>query len=213
MTPVTAQTVLTHTVVSQPRLCPEIRLRLVTPSCRLWRADEADLADLGLADPYWAFCWAGGQALARFILDRPERVRGRRVLAFGAGGGIEAIAAARSGAAKVCAADVDPVAAAAVALNAELNEVQIDTTCDDLLGCTDLPYDLILAADVCYEAGLAQDVVRWLHAVTKAGRVAALVADPKRGFVTGPMRALATYEASSDNDIDQSVTTHVFAMP
>src|ERR1041384_4021397 len=99
--------ILRHTLVASPRLCPEIRLHLITPDCLLWRAGEDEAARLGLVEPYWAFPWAGGQVLARYLLDEPELIAGKRVLDFGAGGAVEGIAAAMGGAA-VTVADIDP---------------------------------------------------------------------------------------------------------
>ncbi len=117
--------IIANTRIVTPFLCSEIRLHLITPDCRLWSATERDLAELPLADSYWGFCWAGGQALARYVLDFPEVVAGRRVFGFGAGCGVDAIAAAKSGAGFVLASDIDPMAAEATQLNAGLNDVSV----------------------------------------------------------------------------------------
>lgn len=115
------QFILDQTVQTVPPLCPELPMRLITDACPLWTAGDATLEALNLPAPYWGFAWPGGQALARYLLDHPEDVRGRRVLDFGAGCGIEALAALRVGAAQAVGADIDPFAEHAMHLNAELN--------------------------------------------------------------------------------------------
>jgi predicted nicotinamide N-methyase len=114
-----------NTVIAAPPLVPEIRLHLAAEVTPIWQATEESLARDGLPPPFWAFAWAGGQALARYLLDRPETVAGRDVLDFGSGSGLVAIAAAKAGAASVRAAEIDPFAAAAIAANAALNNVEI----------------------------------------------------------------------------------------
>lgn len=193
--------VLELTRAARPLLCPELRLRLATPDCALWRATEADLQALGLADPFWAFCWAGGQALARFLLDSPAEVAGRRVLAFGAGGGVEAVAAARAGAARVRAVDTDPLARAACAVNAERNEVQLEVDSRPGLGDDPAGWDVVLAADVCYQPELARSVVGWLERTAGAGR-RVLLSDPARGhFDPGGWTRRAELRAPADTDV------------
>jgi len=189
-----------HTVVSAAWLCPEIPLHLVTEACALWRAGEAELAALGLVDPYWAFAWAGGQVLARYLLDHPEEVGGRRVLSFGAGGGLEAIAAMRSGAAEVVALEIDPLAIEAIRLNAALSQVQVeplllDVLADDQLGA----FDLVLAGDVLYDGELAVRANAWLRRRAEAG-ARVLIGDPGRGHVPPGLEVLASYEAPADVD-------------
>ena len=193
-----------HTELTRPHLCPEIQLHLVTERCALWRATEADLERLGLGEPYWAFCWGGGQAVARYVLDRPSVVAGRRVLDLGAGCGIGAIAAATSGASFVVANDIDPVAAAAVQLNARLNGVVVETDDRDLLDAEPEPWDVVLAGDVCYETDLARRMVGWLEACARRSPGAQIiVGDPHRGFLPASKLApVATYEVSADVDSD-----------
>src|SRR5579871_2457792 len=115
-----------NTAIATPPLVPEIRLHLASEVTPLWHATEASLAQSQLPPPYWAFAWAGGQALARYVLDHPELVAGKRVLDFGAGSGLVALAAAKAGAAHVTASEIDEIAGAAMALNAELNELIIN---------------------------------------------------------------------------------------
>src|SRR5262245_38702152 len=112
---------------------PELKLHLADESVPLWQKTEEELGEIGLPPPYWAFAWAGGQALARYVLDHAEAVRGKRVLDLAAGSGLVAIAAAKAGAAPVIAADIDPFAESAVALNADANGVSIETMIADLL--------------------------------------------------------------------------------
>lgn len=189
-----------HTVVRAPWLCPEVPLHLVTEECALWRAGEAELAALGVQDPYWAFAWAGGQVLARYLLVHPEVVRERRVLSCGAGGGLEAIAAMRSGAAEVLAVEIDPLAIEAIRLNAALSQVSVlpmlvDVLAEDRLG----PVDLILAGDVLYDGDLALRANAWLRRRAEAG-ARVLIGDPGRGHVPAGVAVVASYEAPADVD-------------
>src|SRR5580692_869145 len=114
-----------NTAIGSPPLVPEIRLHLATEVTPIWQATEESLARFGTPPPFWAFAWAGGQALARYLLDHPETVAGKEVLDICSGSGIVAIAAAKAGAAKVVAAEIDPFAATAIALNTALNDVSI----------------------------------------------------------------------------------------
>ncbi|MBX6373815.1 MAG: methyltransferase [Acetobacteraceae bacterium] len=171
----------THTAVARPPLVPEIALHLATEITPIWQATEAWLAKANIEPPFWAFAWPGGQALARLLLDEPARVAGRRVLDFAAGCGIGAIAAARSGAARVEAADIDPLAAVAVRLNAALNGVSVATLAEDLVGAP-CRWDTVLAGDVCYEAPMARHILPWLRSLAAAG-AEVLLADPGRAYL------------------------------
>jgi predicted nicotinamide N-methyase len=196
----------------RPALCPELVLRQITPRCALWWGREEDAAALGFPEPYWAFCWAGGQAVARHVLDGPS-LAGQRVLDFGAGGGICAIAAALRGAG-VLAADVDPVATTATEINARLNGVTVQTTTDDLVGHLDGAWDLVLVGDVTYEPDLAARVVAWLTALAERG-TSVLVGDPNRGFIARDhLELAATYEAPADNDTGEAfrIRTNVYRL-
>jgi len=191
--------ILRHTVVASPYLCPEIRLRLITPACALWRATEEDAARIGLVEPYWAFPWAGGQALARFILDEPWLVRDKTVLDFGAGGAVEGIAAVMAGA-RVTVADIDPMAVSAAHLNAELNGVELASTTENLVGTIDPGWDVLLAGDVFYGDDLSKTVMAWLLSVAAAG-VLVLVSDADRGFLeVSGLERRARFDAPADND-------------
>ena len=174
--------VRTQTAIGTVELVPEIRLHLASHVTPLWEATEATLAATNLPPPYWAFAWPGGQALARHLLDHPDIVHGRRVLDFAAGSGIAGLAAAKAGAAHVTAADIDPIAVAALQLNATLNEVSIDVTAEDLTLRADAAWDIVLAGDVCYERPMATSVTAWLDRLVAHGTLV-LLADPGRAYL------------------------------
>ena len=157
-----------HTTLSPAPFVPEIRLRMGGPSMELWEA--AALADerLPVPPPYWAWPWAGGQALARYVLDRPDVVRGRWVLDVGAGGGIVGIAAALSGAGRVTAIDIEPYAIEAARLNGHANGVDLELVEGDPIG-TDLGWEVVLAGDVWYDALLADRMAPWLRSLARRG--------------------------------------------
>lgn len=184
--------ILTHTERAAPPACPEITLYLATEITPLWQATESFLQESNLAPPYWAFPWVGGQALSRHILDNPELVQGKRVLDFAAGCGMTAIAAAMMGATTSQAAEIDPMAAAAIALNAEANNVSVEVLLDDVLAKPDCPWDVVLAGDVCYERPMAEKVFAWLRRCAARG-ADILIADPGRAYLpqTGLMKVAA----------------------
>ena len=170
-----------NTRLLAPPLAPEIRLHLADEAVELWARTEAELQASGLPPPFWAFAWAGGQALARWIGDHPERIVGRRVLDFASGSGVVAIAAALAGAARVEASDIDPFAQAAIALNAGENRVAIDVLSEDVIG-TDRGWEVVLAGDVAYERDMAAAVFAWLESLTQRGALV-LVGDPRRSYL------------------------------
>ena len=170
-----------NTAITAPPLVPEIRLHLATEITPLWQATEETLARSALPPPYWAFAWAGGQALARYLLDHPTEVAGRSVLDFGAGSGLVAIAAAKAGAAAVLAAEIDFFAAAAIAANAALNDVDITVQTEDLLDTVDARWDVVTAGDVCYERPMADRVTGWLRGLATRGTLV-LLGDPGRAY-------------------------------
>ncbi len=171
---------------------PEIRLHLADEATELWQRTEEELGAIGLPPPFWAFAWAGGQALARYVLDRPESVRGRHVLDFASGSGLCAIAAARAGAARVEASDVDDFALAAIALNAAENGVAVEAVGEDLIGA-DRGWDTVLAGDIFYERDIAARVGDWLFQLHSRG-ASVLIGDPGRSYLPKErLEALATY--------------------
>lgn len=176
-----------------PFLVPELKLWLLPPDAPSWHATP-DTHGM----PYWAFAWPGGQVLARYVLDHPERVRGRRVLDFGAGCAVEGIAAMRAGAVSVYCADIDATANELAQKNAALNGVALETTAEDLLERPPPEVDLMLVGDACYSPELAARLLPWL----RAARAEVLIGDPLR--VPGMLddaEVLATYEASFDGDV------------
>src|SRR5690242_18804032 len=140
-----------NTAIGRPPLAPEVALYLATEITPIWQATEESLARSAVPPPFWAFAWAGGQALARYVLDHPAEVAGRSVLDFGAGSGLVAIAAAKAGAAPVLAAEIDRFAAAAIAINAALNDVSVTVTTADLIDTADPHWEVVAAGDACYE--------------------------------------------------------------
>lgn len=180
--------------VLAPFLCPELRLWLLPPGAKSWHSPDPEPLQM----PYWAFAWPGGQALARYLLDHPQAVRGKRVLDFGSGCAVEGIAAAKCGASVRCA-DLDPHAAEFARRNGALNEVQLEVSTEDVIGSAP-EVDVILAGDACYAPELAARLLPWLERQAAKG-VVVLVGDPLRvpGALDGAAR-LATYQASFDGD-------------
>jgi predicted nicotinamide N-methyase len=171
-----------NTAIGRPPLVPEIRLHLATEVTPIWQATEASLARFGTPPPFWAFAWAGGQALARYILDHPETVAGKDVLDVASGSGMVAIAAAKAGAARVIAADIDTYAAEAIALNAALNGVAIGIETRDLLDRGPAGWAVVTAGDVCYEEPMASRMLALLRRIAARGRLA-LLGDPGRAYL------------------------------
>jgi len=194
-----------NTAIASPPLVPEIRLHLASEITPLWQATEASLARDQLPPPYWAFAWAGGQALARHVLDHPELVLGRAVLDFGAGSGLVAIAAAKAGA-RVTAAEIDRFAAAAIALNAALNGVAVAIESADVIGREPALWETVLAGDMCYERPLAERLTRWLRALAAQG-VTVLLGDPGRAYLpaTG-LEPLARYAVPTSLELEDRLT-------
>ena len=206
--------ILANTRLQAPPHTPELRLHLADEVTPIWRLTEEELGELGLPPPFWAFAWAGGQALARFLLDHADEVRGRRVVDFATGSGIVAIAARLAGAAGVLAADIDAFCEAAVALNTAANGVAVDFTSADLLDAPPPVTDLICAADVCYEQPLAGRVMAWL-AVARAAGARVLIGDPGRAyFPKSGLVKLAEYQVPTTRELeDQEVKrTAVWAL-
>jgi predicted nicotinamide N-methyase len=171
-----------NTVIATPPLVPEIRLHLATEITPIWQATEENLARSEVPPPFWAFAWAGGQALARYLLDNPEQVAGRCVLDFGAGSGLVAIAAAKAGAARVVAAEIDHLAAAAIAANAALNEVAVSVTTGDPIGAAGPGWEVVTAGDICYEQPMAERATAWLRQLAERGSLV-LLGDPGRAYL------------------------------
>jgi len=170
-----------NTAVMAPPHVPEIRLHLASEAHDLWLKTEEELGEIGLPPPFWAFAWAGGQGLARYVLDHPEAVAGKRVLDFASGSGLVAIAAMRAGAGAVTACDVDPWAGTAIALNAGENAVAIGFVGEDIVGLP-VEADVVLAGDVFYDREFAGRLVPWFADIARSGRTV-LVGDPGRAYL------------------------------
>jgi predicted nicotinamide N-methyase len=201
-----AEFIRSRTAVAAPPLIPEIRLHLSGEEpTALWEHTERETGRSDLPPPFWAYPWAGGIALARYLLDHPERAAGRVVLDLASGSGLVAVAAARAGAARVIASDIDPMAVAAIALNAAVNGVEILVTDADLLtgdeaaaallaGRTSLPApDLVVVGDACYERRMAHRMLAFLRRAQSSG-ASALLGDPGRAYLPAAgLEPLARY--------------------
>lgn len=174
-----------NTRLQAPPHVPEIMLHLADEAVPLWRRTEEELGEIGLPPPFWAFAWAGGQALARYLLDTPGTVAGKRVLDLASGSGVVAIAAAQAGAAPVVASEIDDYAEVAIALNAEANGVYADVLARDLLddpAPAEARYDLILVGDLFYEQTTAARALAFVQRQAAAG-ARVLIGDPGRSYL------------------------------
>lgn len=207
--------ITSHTVLQAVPHAPEISLWLADEITPIWRMTEEELGEMGLPPPFWAFAWAGGQALARYLLDNPRAVAGKRVIDFASGSGLVAVAAMKAGAAEVLAADIDPFCGAALALNAEANGVEASFTDRNLLDEAPPAADLILAGDICYEKPLAEQVMAWLREARAAG-AEVLIGDPGRTYFpkTG-LEQLAEYQVPTTRELEDMEVkrTRVWRLP
>jgi predicted nicotinamide N-methyase len=208
--------ILEHTRSQAPPHTPELTLHLADEVTPIWRLTEEALAEIGLPPPFWAFAWAGGQALARYVMDHPETVKGKPVVDFASGSGLVAIAAARAGAARVLAADIDPFCGAALEINAAANGVTVDFTDVDLLEAPPPAWaQVILAGDICYEKPLAERVMGWLAAARSAGATV-LIGDPGRSyFPREGLAKLAEYQVPTTRELEdmEIKKTAVWTLP
>lgn len=182
---------------------PSIRLHLADEATALWQKTEEELGAMGLPPPFWAFAWAGGQALARYVLDNRDLVAGRSVLDFASGSGMVAIAAALAGASPVVASDIDPFAQQAIALNAAANGVGVSIEARDLIGL-DEGWQVVLAGDICYEQALAGRVIDWLAALASRG-ACVLIGDPGRAYLPkSRLEAVASYKVAVTRELEDA---------
>lgn len=195
----------THTTLTTSPLVPEIRLHLAEGAIAFWERNEPELRELGVAaPPFWAFPWVGGQVVARHVLDHPEVVAGRRVLDLACGSGIGAIAAARAGADEVTGCDIDPVALAAMALNADANGVAVTALLGDVLDGDAGGADIVLAGDLFYEQPMAQRVLPFLLRAQRGG-AQVLVGDPGRDYLPrAHLREVAVHDVAADRELEGS---------
>ena len=209
-----AITVRAHTRLAQVRYVPEIRLYQADQSVGLWDLNGGGYRS-DVPAPFWAFAWAGGQALARYVLDHPQVVAGREVLDLASGSGLVAIAAARAGAARVRAVDVDPVAVAAIGLNAAANGAPVTAECADILAESAGPVDVVLAGDAFYSGPMAGRVLAFLRRAARDG-ARVLVGDPDRPFLPREQfRMIATCEVPVPEALEESTVkpTTIWELP
>lgn len=198
--------ILANTRLQPVPHAPEISLWVADELTPIWRLTEEELGEMGVPPPFWAFAWAGGQALSRWLLDHPEEVAGKRVLDFAAGSGLVGIAAMKAGAVSALCADIDPFCGAAVRLNGQANGVPLTFTADDLLDAPPPEVDVICAGDVCYEKPMTERVLAWLGEA-KARGVRVIIGDPGRTYFpkTG-LEFLAEYRVPTTRELeDQEV--------
>ncbi len=193
-----------NTKLLRPPLVPEIQLHLAAQSLAIWQKTEDDLGVMNVPPPYWAFAWAGGQALARYLIDAPEMVANRHVLDLGSGSGLTAIAAMMAGAHDALASDIDLLALVATTMNANANGVHVTTTPEDLLSRPPAGFDVVLVGDLFYERQLADRVLTYIEAATKAGAIA-LIGDPQRNyFPNGRFQHAANYKVQVTRDLEDA---------
>lgn len=185
-----------NTALEAPAMVPEFRLWLATEYVPIWQATETWLEEQNIDPPYWAFCWPGGQAVARYLLDHPTLVEGKRVIDFAAGSGVSSMAAAKAGAASVVANDIDSLSLVAARLNAAANGLAIETSGEDWLAGPDgaPDADVVIAGDVCYEREMSARALAWLRSHAARGRLV-LLGDPGRNYFSAQgLEELARYE-------------------
>lgn len=185
-------------------LVPEISLHIAHEAVPLWQKTEDELGEMGLPPPFWAFAWAGGQALARYILDNPVTVAGRTVLDLAAGSGLVAIAARRAGAAHVVAADIDDFALAAVRINAGVNKVDVAACGEDLLDTLPPDVEVVLVGDLFYEKPVADRLMAWLEKAGEQG-TDVLIGDPGRSYLPRDrLVSCASYQVPVTRDLEDA---------
>lgn len=206
--------IVANTKLLAPPHVPEICLHLAEESLPIWQRTEEELGAMNVPPPYWAFAWAGGQALARYVLDHPDTVAAKAVLDLGSGSGLTAIAAMRAGAASALAADLDPMALASVALNAAANGVRIDVTDQDVLAGSPGGHDVVLVGDLFYERELADRVLAYIGRAAETG-ARVLVGDPERSyFPKDRFVRVADYEVAVTRELEDALIkrTSVWAL-
>ncbi|WP_439272901.1 class I SAM-dependent methyltransferase [Pseudochrobactrum sp. HB0163] len=206
--------ILANTGLHHPPHVPEISLYLADEAHELWHKTEEELAKIGLPPPYWAFAWAGGQGVARYILDHPHLVKNKHVLDFASGSGLVAIAAAMSGATSVTANDIDPFARHAIKLNSDLNNICCLFSDADLIG-QDISSttDIVLAGDVFYDKSMAGRLIPWFDDLTAKG-VQIITGDPGRSYLPRhrlselEVYSVAVTRALEDADVKRTTVWH-----
>lgn len=193
--------ILANTELLSPPHTPELKLHLASELVPIWQKTEEELAAQGVPPPFWAFAWAGGQALSRYVLDHPETVRGKRVLDFASGSGLSAIAAAKAGARHVLATEIDAFAVAAISLNSQINNVEVTAELLDAVG-TDQGWDTVIAGDICYEREMSARVFAWLRALAGRGALV-LIGDPGRNYLpSSHLVEIAVYDVATTRELE-----------
>ncbi len=193
-----------NTTVMTPPLVPEVKLHLAHEAVPLWQKTEEELGEMGLPPPFWAFAWAGGQALARYVLDHSSSVEKLKVLDLATGSGLVAIAAAQVNAAVTMAADIDEFATTAAQMNAELNQVSLDIKLEDLLHQQPPSADVILVGDLFYEKALATRCLVWLRQAQEQG-AEIFIGDPGRSYLPrDQLKKLAEYNVPVTRDLEDA---------
>lgn len=199
-----AEFIRKNTSVMSPPLVPEIKLHLAHEAVPLWQKTEEELGEMGLAPPFWAFAWAGGQALARYVLDHSSTVENLRVVDLATGSGLVAIAAVRAGSVSIVATDIDEFATTAAAMNAELNQVSLDIKLEDVLHQQPPPADVILVGDLFYEKALAARCLTWLQQAQGQG-AKVFIGDPGRSYLPkAQLEKLAEYNVPVTRDLEDA---------
>ena len=209
-----------NTALEAPAMVPEFKLWLASEYVPIWQATEAWLEEQNVDPPYWAFCWPGGQAIARYLLDNPEQVRGKHVIDFAAGSGVSSMAAARAGAASVIANDIDALSLVAAQLNAKANGLSFEISVEDWLAGPDgaPAADVVIAGDVCYERDMSARALAWLRSHARLGRLV-LLGDPGRNYFSAQgLSELARYEIPTSLQLEnrgmrETVVWQVLAHP
>lgn len=195
---------MANTRLLTPPLVPEIKLHLAEEAVPIWQKTEEELGEMNVPPPYWAFAWAGGQALARYILDTPALVAGKQVVDLGSGSGLTAIAARLAGASHVLAADIDVFAVAAIQLNAAVNGVTVEATSQDLLAGSPAPCGVVLIGDLFYERQLAGRVLKYIDQVKSQG-ASIFIGDPQRNyFPRGRFERQADYRVPVTRELEDA---------
>jgi len=199
-----AEFVLAHTHVRRPPFVPEVQLHLADDSLALWEETQVAVDRGQVPPPFWAFVWAGGQAVSRYLLDSPEVVAGRDVVDIATGSGLVAIAASLCGAATVRATDIDELAIAATRINAALNNVTLEAAAVDVRDVTVAPGTIVTVGDVFYDENIATVMLAELSRLAAAG-AEVLVGDPNRAYLPRDvLEVVADYEVDVETDIEDA---------
>ncbi|MEU7824534.1 50S ribosomal protein L11 methyltransferase [Catellatospora sp. NPDC049133] len=207
MTDTAADFVRSYAALAAVPFLPELKLHQADEPIGLWELTEGEYRS-EQPPPFWAFAWAGGQALARFLFDHPETTAGKRVLDLASGSGLVAVAAALTGAASVRAVDIDPLSAAAIGLNAAANGVRVSVEQADILGGDAADAEVVLAGDVFYSQAMADRMTGFLRRAAKNG-ARVLVGDPDRAFLPKPLfRELGAYDVPTPFALESVTVKH-----